>query len=152
MTGSPSPRWKRVSVDGLPRGVTVLSLPWVGTTWYRRGPGYWRGRLTAVVVLAVVVAVYALLYQLILSDTTHRSGYGTAFWVTVACMAVLIVFGALADWLPRSGVTRVLALLCYLLAPGAWLAALIGQLMPTPPAERVARADLRRQLAERRPG
>jgi hypothetical protein len=142
MNRTPSPRWQRVAG---PRGVTLLSLPWVGTAWYQRGPGYWRGRITAVVVLAAVVAVYVLLYQLVLADTVRRTGYGTEFWVTVACMAALTVYGAILDLLPRTKVTRVLGLLSYLLAPGAWLVALIGQLVPTPPAERTARDDLRRQ-------
>lgn len=148
MTRGPSPRWHRVADPGLPHGVTLLSLPWVGTTWYRRSAGYWRGRVTAVVVLAAAVTVYGLLYQLILSDATRRSGYGTEFWVTASCMAALTVFGAVADILPRTRAIRMAALPAYLLAPGGWLVALVKQLIPTPPDERVAQADLRRQLGD----
>jgi hypothetical protein len=134
-----------VAGPGLPHGVTLLSLPWVGTAWYRRGPGYWRGRATAVVILAGVVTVYVLLYQLIIADTARRTGHGTEFWVTVSGMAALTAFGAIADLLPRTRVMRLLGPLPYLLSPGAWLVVLVGQLLPTPPDERIARDDLRRQ-------
>ncbi|HEY1570857.1 MAG TPA: hypothetical protein VGG05_05905 [Pseudonocardiaceae bacterium] len=145
----PSTRWRRVTgTPGLPHGVTLLSLPWAGTTWYGRGAAYWRGRIGAVVVLAVLVAVYVLLYQLILGDAVHRSGYHTEFWVTAACMAVLTLVGAVFG--SRRGVAgppRILLLVSLVLAPGGWLVALVRQVLPTPPDERVAKADLARQLA-----
>ncbi len=149
--GTPPPRWRRVGGgQGLPRGVTLLSLPWVGITWYGRGAAYWRGRVGAVVVLAGTVAVYVLLYQLILGDAVRRSGYHTDFWVTSACMAALTLIGAACGG--RNGLARplrLLVLVCYLFAPGGWLVGLVRQLLPTPPDERVARADLARQLADR---
>jgi UDP-N-acetyl-D-mannosaminuronic acid transferase (WecB/TagA/CpsF family) len=43
----------------------------------------------------------------------------------------------------------VLALLSYVLAPGGWVVALLRQLAPTPANERIAKADLARQLPDR---
>jgi hypothetical protein len=151
--GSPSPRWQRLSHPGLPHGVTLLSLPWVGATWHGRGAAYWRGRVTAVVVLGGMVAVYVLLYQLILGDAARRSGPHTEFWVTTACMVALTVFGGVANAVPErvtGGPLRALALVSYLLAPGGWLVALVRQLAPTPLNERIAQADLDRQLHGKR--
>lgn len=134
-------------VAGVPRGVTLLSVPWVGTTWYGRGGAYWRGRVGAVVVLAALVAVYVLLYQLILRDAVHRGGHHAEFWVTVACMGALTLSGAVLGG--RRGLPwplRVLLPISVVLSPGGWLVALVRQVLPTPPDERLARADLERRL------
>jgi hypothetical protein len=145
-----SPRWQRINGGHeLPHGVTLLSLPWVGATWYDKGPGYWRGRVVAVIIIGGTGAIYGWLYQFILSDIVRRSGYHTEFWVTAACMAALTLFGALGGNLTAAPL-RLLALISYILAPGLYLGGLIRQLLPTPPDERVAKADLARQLAEHR--
>jgi hypothetical protein len=89
-------------------------------------------RVATVILLAGVVAVYVLLYQLILSDAVRRTGHHTEFWVTAACMAVLTVFGAVANAMPNrspNGAVRLLALLSYVLAPGGWLFALTRRLV-----------------------
>ena len=42
--------------DGLP----IERLPWLGRSWYKRGPSYWLRRVTAVLLFAVGLAVAGL--------------------------------------------------------------------------------------------
>jgi hypothetical protein len=106
-------------------------------------------RVAMALLLGGVVAVYVLLYQLILADTVRRTGHHTEFWVTAACMAVLTVFGAVANAVPNrstNGVVQVLALLSYVLAPGGWLVASGRQL----PGRQPNRPDRRYRAAQER--
>jgi hypothetical protein len=167
----PPPTWRRVHAQGLTADLTVLVLPYVGSTWRRRGCAYWFNRLAAVVILAVPAAAFAGLDFLILWGEHRRGGYSAVFWATAVFLLLAAGWGAAtvllfeefplsslrrsADWLPRAAgaVGQFLLVAVFLLAtPGMWLAALADQLRPRPNAEKLALADLEQQLHDKKTG
>ncbi|MDH6143371.1 hypothetical protein P3T35_005405 [Kitasatospora sp. GP30] len=170
-TGAIPPRLKRVHLQGLPSGVAVLSIPGVGTDWYRRGGRYWAARAALVVIMAALAGVQCLFYKLILADDPHTTRFGAEWWAVAAFGLLATVEGFRVAFLSRAfpfaelrrrqpkPVQNLLALpaLVYLvsvlfLAPGMSLAAAVESLRPVPWDERIARADLDAQLRARKAG
>ncbi|MFE9422845.1 hypothetical protein ACFYNO_07780 [Kitasatospora sp. NPDC006697] len=169
-TGPVPPRWKRVTLPGLPRGVSVLSIPGVGTGWYRRDSQYWLVRVGRLVLVAAVLAVQLLVYRLVLVGDPHARPLGAQWWG-------VLLFGLLAGAegyraagsasggpftgvRPRNKVTDALLTVAFvvyfvatvLIAPGFFLAATVDGLRPVPHNERIARSDLDAQLDGRKAG
>jgi hypothetical protein len=157
---------RRPAPASLPHGVTLVSVPVIGTSWHERGAAYWQKRVWYALLLAATAAAYVALYALILWDDHHRNGYSTAFWVTGAVMLVLTAAAAAIALRGRgmpfrravrstSGLARaagstaqaVFFLVLYLLTPGLYLAGLTEALRREPSSEWAARADLEKQLA-----
>lgn len=159
-------RWKRYHAPRLPRDVTVVAIPLIGTTWYSRGARYWRLRVGLAVLLLAVCACYLALYALILWDDHKRNGYSPAFWITAGILMALTGVSVLNYALTRrkpltrvnkirnpflrdvAGFLRVLIVLgLMLLTPGLYLVALFESVRPRPANEHAAKADLAAQLA-----
>jgi len=144
----------------LPHQVTLLGIPVHGTSWYHRGVHYWTTRLLLVLLMAAVVTLYVLLYKLILWDSPAQVGhFGAVFWGILAFGAVATAEGVRlsvrADGLEFALHAASLPVLVYvvcvfLLAPGVYLGLVVDGLSPRTRHERIAWADLQRQLAERR--
>jgi hypothetical protein len=73
----------------LPRGLTIKSLPLVGTTWYDRGIRYWLRRAGWTALMAIGVAVATAILSGVLQAA--RDSSQTAFWVVVAVEVVFSV-------------------------------------------------------------
>lgn len=163
----PPPTWRRVHPGDLPGDVTALALPYVGASWRNRGGGYWVSRALAVVVLAVPTAAFAGLNYLFLWGEHRRGGYSPMFWFTAALLALGFCWAVASSWfladfpfarLGRSSepfvrgigvfLQCVLLVAFLVLTPGMWAAALVDQSRGRPAAERLALADLDRQLAD----
>lgn len=158
-------RWSRVAPKGLPEGVTMLSLPGVGTGWYGRGVSYWIARLIIFALYAGTVVFQVLIYKLILWDDPNTTRFGAMWWG-------VLIFGTVATaeglrvtrpgnrllWKvlqtdPGRLIRTVLTVpfLTYafsvaFLAPGIYLGGTIKYLQPITWEERIARADLDAQL------
>jgi len=160
--------WKRYQASGLPRGVTIVAIPLIGTAWYSRGARYWRLRIGLAVLLLAVSACYLALDALILWDDHSRNGYSAAFWITGGIIAVITVASVIDSLLSgrkpltrvrrvgnpilrgASGILRVLMILVLrFLTPGLYLAVLFETVRAHPANERAAKADLTAQLAAR---
>lgn len=59
--------------SGLPRGVIVLALPWVGTTWYERGRPYWLRRLGLILFSGFSVTLFGGILALFLNAVHEDS-------------------------------------------------------------------------------
>lgn len=158
--------WKRYQAPGMPRGVTIVSIPLFGTTWYADKGRYWQLRIGLALMLLFISATYLFLYALILWDDHMRNGYSPAFWIT-ACVITLITVASVIDSVAArhkpltrirrygnpilrntAGILRVLMVLVLrFLTPGLYLAVLFETLRPQPRNERAAKADLTAQLA-----
>ncbi len=81
----------------LPRGLTIKSVPLVGTTWYDRGLRYWLRRAGWTTLMAIVVAlVTAILWGVL---QAARDSSQTAFWVVVAVEVVFSVISGGYIWI-----------------------------------------------------
>jgi phosphoglycerol transferase MdoB-like AlkP superfamily enzyme len=78
--------------SGLPRAVTVESLPWVGTTWYERGPAYWARRLALTLFALGLLALFTTIVALFLGGVYDSSGRHAWFY---GLLAFEIVFSVL---------------------------------------------------------
>jgi hypothetical protein len=78
--------------SGLPRGVTVESVPWLGTTWYERGRAYWARRLALTVFALAILALYTTIVALFLAGVYDSSGRHAWFY---GLLAFEIVFSVL---------------------------------------------------------
>lgn len=163
--GVVSPKWRRVQLSDLPEGVTALSVPGVGTSWYRRGITYWINRLVTFAMFVTLAVVYVLLYKMILWDDPNTTHFGAMWWgvlifgvVTTAEGYRVALPGRRLLWKvlrtnPGRLVSAVLAVPFFtyalsvaFLAPGIALSRAVQSLSPTTPDERIARADLDAQL------
>jgi hypothetical protein len=162
--------WPRVQAPGQPRGVTIAATPVFGHTWYTHDARYWAKRVGFVLILALPIVGYLLIYAVILLSDHSRNGYSVAFWVTGAILLALTTAAAVAvitvgDRLPGTRLStsdsalartagQLSRLIClvvlYLMTPGAYMAALVDGLRPLPETEKAARADLELQLTELR--
>jgi hypothetical protein len=78
-------------------GVWIEPLPWFGTTWYKRGPGYWWRRVAVSVVLLLSVVI---LLPFVFSALAAISSWGqSALVISLAVMAS--TGGATAVWMWR---------------------------------------------------
>ena len=160
--------WKRYQAPGQPRGVTILAIPLIGTTWYSRGTRYWQLRIGLAVLLLAVSACYLALYALILWDDHKRNGYSPAFWITAGIIAAITIASVLDSAASQrkpltrirrirnpilrttAGILRVLTVLILrFLTPGLYLAVLFETVRTHPTNEHAAKADLTAQLAAR---
>jgi hypothetical protein len=66
--------------SALPRGVTVQSVPWLGTTWYERGGAYWARRLGLTVFVLAILALYTTIVVLFLAGVYGSSGRHAWFY------------------------------------------------------------------------
>ena len=78
--------------SGLPGGITVEKIPWLGTTWYERGLAYWALRLAltlfAVVFLALFTAILVVFLQGVYrSSQRHAWFYGLLAFEIVFSLA-----------------------------------------------------------------
>jgi hypothetical protein len=65
---------------GLPRGISVDKLPWVGTTWYERGLAYWARRLALAAFAAALLALFTVILVLFLQGVYRSSGQHAWFY------------------------------------------------------------------------
>jgi hypothetical protein len=78
--------------SALPRAVTVERVPWLGTTWYERGPAYWARRLALTVFVLAILALYTAIVALFLAGVYDSSGRHAWFY---GLLAFEIVFSVL---------------------------------------------------------
>ncbi|MFE9422844.1 hypothetical protein ACFYNO_07775 [Kitasatospora sp. NPDC006697] len=158
--------WRRVRLAEHPPGVTVAQVPFLGTSWLRRGPAYWLRRLGCLLLSAGMVAVQLVWWLGALADDAKGGGLDAAGWATLAA-GVLATAEGLRMVLFRQGIPffrlwsdpvvrylYLLPLLAYLLfvvvlLPGLFLSLLIEGLRPRLGYEEIARADLEAQLRAR---
>jgi hypothetical protein len=145
------PDWRRVHVRGLglPRGVTLLALPFIGTTWYRRGPAYVRARLWAGSFFLLAGLLYAIFWTVALVDICHGLGVSALDLPVVAGALIFAGLGATVAFLDRQ-LPREPRLVLKYGTPG-WLfgRALRAWFWPIYDGEDMARADIDRQLSVR---
>jgi hypothetical protein len=91
VTAAPSGRFPPRS--GLPRGITVNSVPWLGTTWYERGLAYWSRRLALTIFALGILALYTTIVALFLSGVYDSSGRHAWFY---GLLAFEIVFSVIS--------------------------------------------------------
>jgi len=145
----PDWKWVRVQGLGLPRGVTLLSLPYIGTTWYQRGPAYVRARLWAGTLFLVVGVLYAFVWIGVMIGVYRTLDTPVFAWALVAVSLFLAGLGGAAAFLDRP-LTRITKLVLEFGTP-AWMAgrALRAWFWPIFDGEDFARADIDRQLVLR---
>lgn len=86
----------------------IESIPWFGTSWYRRGPDYWWRRFLLSLVLLAVVAIYvAIIGAVLLTGLDTHSGRNAS-----AALLVIVVVTSIATgiWMwrrPEGGSERV---------------------------------------------
>jgi hypothetical protein len=74
---------------GLPRGITVEKVQWVGTTWYERGLAYWARRCALTVFAAAILALFTAILVLFLQGV-YRSSGRHAWFYGLLCFEVVI--------------------------------------------------------------
>lgn len=139
--------WRRVFAPDLPRGFTMLSLPIIGTTWYERGPAYWRARRLASARYFALGLLYALLWALALFAIWHATHGSAVFWLVVAAELILAGYAVTVGFFERH-LHWVLKRALQFATPG-WLIgyALRIRYWPQLDGEDIARADLEAQQA-----
>lgn len=164
----PPSTWERLSRPDLPRGVTVLSIPSFGGNWYHRGFAYWRQRAFLLVLFGGMAFLQLWIGKVILWNVWHAGADGFRYWVALAVYLAATADGV-AGWLRgRTSLTAardlpegpirtlvaaplmLLLVLSVTVAPGFMLMFTLDLLRPRGRNERIAHADLERQLAERR--
>jgi len=76
--------------------VWIEPLPWLGTTWYERGPGYWLRRVAASLVLLLSIVI---LLPFVYSALADISTWGQIpLIITVAVMASTGIWTAVWMW------------------------------------------------------
>jgi hypothetical protein len=160
--------------DRLPPGVTVTSLPGLGTSWYERRFSYWCRRAGAVALFAIAVVVYVLIIAGIVraAGPPGSPGFLALLTAEVVFTIVTVIWsfrhlwrlgitgralrrnraagasaGMAAFW--AGGVGAALLIVGALLTAGFVLAALAVWLTPIPPTERYARQRMEEDLRVR---
>jgi hypothetical protein len=166
----------------LPPGIVVERLPWLGTSWYERGPSYWARRAGGLILMLIAATVYITIIAAVIIAAGPP---GSAGYLAVLIAEVVFSLGS-ASWiigrtlrqaaseqpaLPERGrigarpglfaytgggtASSVVLAISSLLTAGAVLAAVVIALAPLLPAEDLARRELAaslRQHPHARPG
>jgi hypothetical protein len=160
--------------DCLPPGVTITSLPGLGTSWYERRFSYWCRRTGGVALLVIAVTVYVLIIAGIVGAAGPPGSPGFLALLTAEIVFTIVTgiwsfrhlwrLGGTARALRRNraagasagmaafwagGAGAALLAVGTLLTAGFVLAALAVWLTPIPPTERYARQRMEEDLRVR---
>ena len=78
--------------DELPTGITVRSIPILGTTWYERGVAYWLRRAGMAALFAIADGLVVVII-LAFADAAGNGRMDGGFWAVIATQIVLMVAG-----------------------------------------------------------
>jgi len=90
--GAPSEPFRWPPRDQLPSGITVKSIPVIGTTWYERGAAYWFRRAWMALLFTIADTLVVVII-LAFADAAGNGRRDGGFWAVLAVELVLLVAG-----------------------------------------------------------